>query len=394
MKVKAKLRSIVPGFDRRWLVFAIAMQIVGCQTAPIEPMDSAEDAQEISAEERRLWHIAREFDETLEEGGYLYKDKKLQIYVQQVMNKVYPEYKGAITVRIIDSPSLNAFALPHGSIYIHTGMLARLENEAQMATILAHEGVHFTHKHSWQQRRTIKQTTAFSVGFTIVTGIPQLGDLMAVSSIYGFSQDLEREADIEGFERLKAAGYDVTQAPVTFEYLLAEVKALDIKEPYFFSTHPSLVERINSFNELVGQYHGPKGYRGEEAYKDRVGKLKLELLSDYLEIGQYQSVILILEDKTAFKRYPSLARFYLGEAYRLRGDEGDIELAVKAYKETIRQEPDFAPPYRVLGIYYMKQDKPAQAKTFFDKYLELSPDAPDRGYIENYRSSLNIEEKR
>jgi predicted Zn-dependent protease len=392
--MKARPRSRGNNLLSRWLVYFIAMLLVGCQTAPIEPMESADDAQKISEEERRIWHIAREFDKSLVEGGYLYNDNKLQNYVQGVMNSVYPEYKEAITVRIIDSPSLNAFALPHGSIYIHTGMLARLENEAQMATILAHEGVHFTHKHSWQQRRTIKQSKAFSVGFTIVTGIPQLGDLMAVSSIYGFSQDLEREADVEGFERLKAAGYDVTQAPVTFEYLLAEVKALDIKEPYFFSTHPSLVERINSFNELVGQYQGPKGYRNEEAYQDRVAKLKLELLNDYLEIGQYQSVILILEDETAFKRYPSIASFYLGEAYRLRGQEGDAELAVKAYKETIKQEPDFAPPYRVLGIYYMKQNKPSQAKAFFDKYLELSPDAPDRGYIESYRSSLKIERKR
>ena len=62
---------------------------------------------------------------------------------------IYPD----IRVRIVDSPSLNAFALPNGSIYINTGMLTRLDNEAQLATVLAHEGVHFTHKHSWQQRR-------------------------------------------------------------------------------------------------------------------------------------------------------------------------------------------------------------------------------------------------
>lgn len=389
--MKARLRSRGNSFLCRWLVYVSAMLFVGCQTVPIEPMDSAEDAQKISAEERRIWHIASEFDKTLKEAGYLYKDKDLQSYVQQVMNKIYPEYKGAITIRIIDSPSLNAFALPHGSIYIHTGMLARLENEAQMATILAHEGVHFTHKHSWQQRRTIKQSAAFSVGFTIVTGIPQLGDLMAVSSIYGFSQDLEREADVEGFERLKAARYDVTQAPVTFEYLLEEVKALDIKEPYFFSTHPSLVERITSFNELVRKYQGQNGYRGEKIYQDHVAKLKLELLDDYLQIGQYQSVILILENQNAFNRYPQIANFYLGEAYRLRGNKGDAELAVKAYEKTIKLKPDFSPPYRVLGIYYMKKDKPELAKNFFEKYLELNPDAPDRSYIEGYRSLLKIE---
>jgi predicted Zn-dependent protease len=82
----------------------------------------------------------------------------------------------------------------------------------------------------------------------MLTGIPMLGDLMGASSIYGFSRDLEREADAEGFQRLQAAGYDVSQAPVTFEFLLAEVEALDIDEPYFFSVS---VWRITSTLSLL-----------------------------------------------------------------------------------------------------------------------------------------------
>jgi predicted Zn-dependent protease len=369
-------------------VFA-ALCLAACQSAPIRPMSGLDDTRQLEGEENRLWHSARELDEQLENADYLYEDEALEAYLVTVMSKLYPEYGDAIRVRIVDSPSLNAFALPNGSIYINTGMLTRLDNEAQLATVLAHEGVHFTHKHSWQQRRNVKSSTAFSTGFGVVTGIPALGDLVALSSIYGFSRDLEREADADGFRRLAAAGYDVRQAPKTFEYLLAEVEALDIDEPYFFSTHPGLQDRIESFEALVQQHGASNGYRGEQDYRMRVAGLQLELLQDYLELGRYQSVLLILDRPDAFVRYPLSAWFYLGEAYRLRDEEGDDGRSAEAYATAIALAPEFAPSHRALGLYYMKQGDMRQAESHFARYLELLPDAPDREYIQLYRENLN-----
>ena len=369
------------------LILAVLL-LTACETAPIRPLQSHEDTRTLAPEEQRLWHSAAELDAQLEKADYLYEDAELQAYLETVMLKLYPEYAGSVSVRIVDSPSLNAFALPNGSIYINTGMLSRLENEAQVATVLAHEGVHFTHKHSWKQRRSIKSSTAFATGFGMVTGIPALGDLISLSSIYGYSKDLEREADAEGFQRLQAAGYDVSQASVTFEFLLAEVEALEIDEPYFFSTHPALEERIKNFKELVRQHGSTNGYKGTEAYRAQVDKLQLELLADYLELSQHQSVLLILEREDAFVRYPPSAWYYLGEAYRLRNEDDDTGRSVNAYQTAIRLAPEFAPPYRALGLYYMKNDAPVQADNYFSQYLELQPDATDRDYIEYYRASL------
>jgi predicted Zn-dependent protease len=123
--------------------------LTACDTTPIRPMQGQEDIHNLTPEEHRLWHSAAELDEQLEKADYLYEDEALRAYIESVMQKLYPEYAGAITVRVVDSPDLNAFALPNGSIYINTGMLTRLENEAQLATVLAHEGVHFTNRHSW-----------------------------------------------------------------------------------------------------------------------------------------------------------------------------------------------------------------------------------------------------
>jgi len=373
---------------RSTLAVLAVLLLTSCESTPIREMQSQADTKNLTPEESRLWHSASELDVQLEKTDHLYEDASLHAYLETVMQKLFPEYTGSIKVRVIDSPSLNAFALPNGSIYINTGMLTRLDNEAQVATILAHEGVHFTHKHSWQQRRSVKSSTAFSAGFGIVTGIPALGDLVALSSIYGFSKDMEREADAEGFKRLQSAGYDVSQAPVTFEFLLAEVEALEIDEPYFFSTHPGLEERIQSFNELVQQYGTTNGYRGSIAYRSHVDKLQLELLADYLELSQHQSVLLILERPDAFEQYPSSAWYYLGEAYRLRDEEGDAARSVDAYQTAIQQAPGFAPSYRALGLYHMKNNEPVLADNHFSRYLELQPDAADRGYIEHYQTSL------
>jgi len=372
----------------RFLPF-LALLLAGCGSAPpVRPMQGRADTEQLTGEEQRVWYSAGELDDQMRKADYLYEDAALQAYVQQVMNKLYPEYRGAIRVQVADSPSLNAFALPNGSIYINTGLLARLDNEAQMATVLAHEGVHFTRKHSLQQRRNTKSSTAFSTTFGMVTGIPLLGELMAASSIYGFSKDLEREADAEGFKRLREAGYDVSQAPVTFEFLLAEVEALDIDEPYFFSTHPGLQERIDSFRQLAAPYASAGGYRGEEAYQAHVGALREHLLADYLGLGQFQSVLLILTREDAFTRYPPAAWYYLGEAYRMRGQEGDADRAAEAYRTALARAPGFAPTYRALGLQSMKSGESKAAARYFTRYLELAPAAPDRAYIEMYRSQV------
>ena len=237
----------------RRIALILPVFLAACQAGSVEHLESPTDVQSITGEEYRLWHAASEFDEKLVRGQYLYEDAELTRYVQSVMDRLYPEYIGVIHVGIINSPDLNAFALPNGSIYINSGMLSRLENEAQMATVLAHEGVHFVNKHSFQQRRSLKQTSAFSLGVGMVTGIPAIGSVIAISSIYGYSKDLEREADEEGFRRLEKAGYDVSQSPITFQHLLTDVETLEIKQPYFFSSHPRLEERIESFSNLAAK---------------------------------------------------------------------------------------------------------------------------------------------
>ncbi len=364
--------------------------LAACQAGqPVKPFSGAADAAQISPEESRLWVQSRDADVQLRKSGALYPDAQLRAYVQSVMDRLYPEFRGTLNVRLVKTPVLNAFALPNGSIYVHLGMLARMENEAQLATVLAHEGAHFVHKHGLKQRRTVKGASAFAMGMAIA-GVPIVGDVLAMSSIYGFSRELEREADEVAFRRLKDAGYATTEAAGTFELLLEEVKALDLDEPYFFSSHPKLQRRIENFRELAGS--APSGGRIAAAgYAQRVQHARIDSLKADLAMDRYQSVILLLEREGRRAHYPAHVDYYLGEAYRRRGEDGDAARAARAYQSAIAAGPDFAPSYRALGVYQMKQRQHAQARSNFVQFLELAPDSPRAGYVRKYLETLDKE---
>lgn len=375
----------------RALTLALAVLLLGCQaTGPIQSLQGAGDAQQITEEESRLWLRGREFDAAIAKSDQLYDDPATTAYIQSVMDRLYPEFAGVIKVRIVKTPVLNAFALPNGSIYFHVGLLARLDNEAQLAAVLAHEGAHFIRKHGLQQTRNVKGASVFALGLGLA-GIPLVGDLIAMSSIYGYSRDLEREADRDGYERMVRAGYDAREAGKTFLHLKEEVEVLDIKEPFFFSSHPALTERIDSFNELTKGYQPTQARVAQNEFLSGTAALRTATLEADLSAGRHKSVILVLEKEANRARYPSYASYYLGEAYRQRGGEGDAQRAEGSYLKAISAAPDFAPSYRALGVHYMKSKNPPQALAYLRKYLELAPRAPDRAYVEQYIAKINRE---
>ena len=160
---------------------------------------------------------------------------------------------------MIKDPALNAFAMPNNTIYIHTGILAAAENEAEAAALIGHEMTHILNRHMLKRFRDLINKSALmsTISFPMALAGGSLGSMLTqlavISTIYGFSQEQEFEADSGGFSMLKTAGYDLKESPKLFEHLKVFVKDEELKEPFFFSSHPKIVERIENFQELISR---------------------------------------------------------------------------------------------------------------------------------------------
>lgn len=362
---------------------SLSLLLGGCATTGgVTSFADAGDTGNLQEKEVRLWHEADGYDSTIARSGQLYENGQAAAYLQDVMDRLYPEFRGRIRVHIYNSTQLNAFALPNGSVYINIGLLARIENEAQLAAVLAHEAAHFIEKHSFRQRVRSKNAASFGL-----SGIP-FASLAAVSSITGFSRDLEREADAGGYARLIESGYNPHEAHRVFQRLADESAALGLEEPYFFSSHPKMLERIEEFKRLSAR-HEDSGLVGEESYNSNVNTIRLSVLERDIGQDRYDSVILVMEDSGLRRHYPAAGYFYLGEAYSRRDEPGDGEKALAAYSHAEKLAPEFSPTYLRLGMHHMKAGNGNEARRYFKRYLSLAPkDSGDRAYVKQYLGSL------
>ena len=388
--------------DKRILILVLFLfGIVSCATTDVPSMGEL-DALQLHEDESRLWNRSREEQKRLNYSGLIYNDPILTAYLNEVAQRLIPEdltSKGiSIQVKIIKNPLLNAFAYPNGVLYIHTGILSKMENEAQLATILGHEMSHVTHRHAIENYRSIKNTTAVlatfqmaAIPFGVYGDLAQiLGQLGAVAAVTGYSRTLETEADQEGLELLIKAGYDPYEAPRIFEHLKREVEEQDIKEPFFFGTHPRLQERINNYNRfLKDRKTSPAGEKNTEAFMQEIRPVLLENALLDLSMGRFSSAQRDIKRFLDLEPQSTKAHYSLGELYRQRNEEDDIKKAIDEYHLSVDYDPSNPDPHKALGIIYYKQGLKGKSKEEFERYLLLEPNAKDRGYIEQYIKELD-----
>jgi predicted Zn-dependent protease len=374
-----------------------------CATTNIAPIGKQESFK-LQEDERRIWNRSKEEQARLNRSNLIYDDPALTAYVNEVVQNLIPKNakeKGlSIEVKIIKNPLLNAFAYPNGVIYVHTGILAKMDNEAQLSTLLGHEMTHATHRHAVQQFRTVKNTTAVlatiqmaSVPFGVYGSLANvLGTVGAMASVTGYSRALETEADRVGMGLMADAGYDPQETPKLFVYLKSDLEKNDVEEPFFFGSHPRLQERIKNFeNFLESDYSGITGVKGDERFNKLISPLLLDNAMMDLDMGRYSSAQEGVEKFLRMKPSSERGHFCLGEIYRQRGEKEDSQKAEEEYRQALSCDPNFPLPRKGLGIIYYKQGMTNKSIDEFEKYLQLLPDALDREYIEQYIQHLKTE---
>lgn len=162
---------------------------------------------------------------------------------------------------IVDSPDVNAFAVPGGFIYMNRGLMERATNLAQVAGVLGHEIGHVTQRHSVEQMQKAQRTNVGIVGVCIFlpsvcgsqTGQAALS-LGANAAMASFSRADEDEADKVAIDYLVRAGIDPQGVPEMFEILLNERKSKPDGLDTWFRSHPLEESRIANGRARIAKY--------------------------------------------------------------------------------------------------------------------------------------------
>ena len=206
----------------RLVALLVALQaLAGCA---VNPATGRSDFVMMS--EQQELAMGRQYNQEIAKQYPRYPDEALQAYVQRVGERVASHSHRsnlAYHFTVVDSPDINAFALPGGYIYIHRGLMAYLNSEAELAAVLGHEVGHVTARHSVRQQSQSAAWGILGQAVAIGTGVGAAADITnvlggAVVSGYGRDMELEaltgRELEVRGWviDRARRGGLKPNQA--------------------------------------------------------------------------------------------------------------------------------------------------------------------------------------
>ncbi len=252
-------------------IFILALAVAGC-TVSRSPITGKKRAYAYTWQQEI--EIGRTADPQIIAQYGLYDDPELTEYVTRIGQKVLAQshlrrqdaeeqYKNTDFIfRILDSPVVNAFALPGGYIYVTRGLLAHLQNEAQLAVVLGHEVGHVVARHASQRALsgTLAQVglIAGAIGGEMLgvdgRSILEGGSLAAQLLLMRYSRDDERESDELGVEYSAMSGYKSQEGTAFFATLKRISEQSGQQIPGFLSTHPDPGKREESIPRLAALY--------------------------------------------------------------------------------------------------------------------------------------------
>jgi beta-barrel assembly-enhancing protease len=228
-------------------------------------LSSLSDNQEVA--------LGRQINEQLLSQKFKrYSNSGVQQYIDEIGQKLADESDRSsipYTFQVVEGEEVNAFATMGGYVYVTTGLVKLAENEAQLASVIAHEIGHIAGKHAVKQMREravtsgvltaagLDNSTAVNIGVELALNRPN-------------SREDEYEADQKGLENMSRAGY-ATGAMVDFMEKLVNGRSV----PTFLSTHPATTNRIAKLNEEIDPAIAYSGSgQDNNAYRSRINPLR------------------------------------------------------------------------------------------------------------------------
>lgn len=248
-----RLNIHVKGF----LLFTAILLIMSCAVNPVTGKK-----QLMFMSEKQEVELGRQYDPQVIATFGEYQSPELLAFLQEKeseMGKISHRPKIEYHVRILDSPVVNAFAVPGGYIYLTRGILAQFNNEAEVTGVLAHEMGHITARHTASQQSKQQMGQILLIGGMIASKEFQKYAEYAMQGMQllflSYSRDDEREADRLGVEYSSKIGYDAHKMADFFQVLIKmNLESNQAGVPTFMSTHPDPGDRYNSVNQKATEW--------------------------------------------------------------------------------------------------------------------------------------------
>ena len=405
---------------------AIPIKLALLATCCLALQSFAAQPAQMEEDEAGIWMMVDRHEQELRTSSKIINDQALSTYLKNLTCQTVGDECNGIRVYPIRSPGFNAFMMPNGGMFVQSGLLLRIADDAELAAVLGHEVSHYKRRHTVERLRRWRNTTsavAIASAFVSAAGsvavaasaTPQAAQtaqglsttaslmvgaagIFAMYQLVAYGRDQEREADIDGIHWMHAQGMDTGGAPRLWRKVVNEQTAGG-KESGFslLATHPAPAERLTYLSELSGTMRKTSVEPGNtnSAGTSENGILKLLTkyrngwLTDELSVQHPHQFAAIAASQVEFGISPATSKYLTAKSWialsrKVSGRELAMALnqATSAFAAADAEE-DAMPPeaYREWGKVSARLGDVKAAESHFRRYLNEAPNAWDAQFI-------------
>lgn len=384
------------GSDVKRLLPVAAMMAGLCALQPVSAADKfalppyAPAYEPTTVDERGQWMQADEAERQLRDSPLRIREGKLEAYLLDVLcREVGQDRCKGVRIYAMEVPNFNASMMPNGAMEVHSGLLLRSRNEAELAVVLGHEFAHFELRHGLNGFKNRRGASDAMAWISVLGGISNtpVGDtnLSLLGSIYQFSRTQETEADLLGLKYLAQSGYPATAAAELWKSLMAEADATSAarnqkpKVRYsagFFDSHPASPQRAAYLAAEAAKLPIGGDARAKE-FSEAIAPYLPRFLAAQTKLNDFGGSQYILDNVAQRTGWTGDLLFARAELYRARANPRDLQLASQFYRQA--KEAGYAAPEldRNLGLSLLRNGQAEEARTALSAYLAARPDASD-----------------
>ncbi|MEO7384517.1 MAG: M48 family metalloprotease [Novosphingobium sp.] len=354
-------------------------------------------------DERGIWMDADEGERILRDSSLLVRDEALSKYVKDVLCREVGEDRcSSARVYIVEVPQFNASMDPNGTMRVWTGLLLRVQNEAELASILGHEFAHFELRHGLvgeKKRRDAASLAAwigvigagaanYGAGSGTVNATSSL-QLAVVGSYYKFNREQETSADLLSLKYMGKSPYDPIAASQVWSHIIAEADARSVArglkpgreyKASFFDTHPASPDRAN-YLKSEAEKMGKSGELRAKEYREAIRPFLPRLLAAQVKANDFGGSEYLLKNLSSVEGWTGDLLFARGELFRQRANPRDLATAADLFREAIGKSYSHPEVHRELGLSLLRNGQVVEGKAALRQYLELMPNASDGSVI-------------